>query len=158
MQVKRNRIYADTSVFGGVFDDEFAAFSRRFFDDVLSGKHIVLISQITLRELGRAPLRVRRLLRGLPPEYVETILIMREMIDLTNAYIAAKVVAHRWFDDAAHVAAATVSKADVIISWNLRHLVKWERIRAFNAVNLNLGYPMMTIFTPREVVNDEKEV
>jgi len=35
-------------------------------------------------------------------------------------------------------------------------MVKWEKIRGFNAVNLKLGYPLMAIFTPREVISDEK--
>jgi len=158
MQMKKNRIYADTSVFGGVFDDEFSLPSKRFFDEVLMGKHIVLVSEITEQELRRAPLKVVEFANGLPAGSIEAVAITREMIDLTDAYIAAKIVSEQWYDDAAHIAIATVAKADAIISWNFRHMVKWEKIRAYNSVNLNLGYALINIFTPREVISYEKEI
>ncbi len=61
--------------------------------------------------------------------------------------------------DAVHVAAATVAGADVILSWNFKHIVNFSRIRRFNSVNVALGYRTMTILSPMEVVyEDEKEV
>ena len=77
------------------------------------------------------------------------------MADLRDAYLSAEVVGPASSDDAAHVACATVAHADLIISWNFRHLVNWEKMRAFNAANLRLGYPLMTILSPTEVITDE---
>jgi len=37
------RVYADTSVFGGCFDKEFDDESRAFFEQVSSGKFVLLI-------------------------------------------------------------------------------------------------------------------
>jgi len=154
--MKKNRIYADTSVFGGVFDAEFAAISQRFFDEVRNGLHTVLISEVTLRELKRAPLKIQQFLDDLPVHTVENLTITEEMAALSKAYIYSEVVSIKWIDDAVQVAAATVARADAIVSWNFRHMVKWEKVRAFNAVNMRLGYPVMTIITPREVISDEK--
>jgi predicted nucleic acid-binding protein len=154
--MKKNRIYADTSIYGGVFDDEFTGVTRKFFDEVRKGRHILVVSEIVLQELELAPLKVRQFYADLPAGSVESIEFNDEMADLRDAYITAKVVSRRFRDDAAHVAAATVAKADLIISWNFRHLVKWERIRAFNAVNLRLGYPIMTILSPLEVISYEE--
>ena len=156
--MRKNRIYADTSVFGGVFDPEFASFSIRFFDEVRKGRHVLLMSDITLQELDNAPLQVRQLVAGVPSHMIETHIFNREMGELREAYLSAKVVARRWRDDASHVAVATVVRADLVVSWNFRHLVKWEKIRAFNAVNLMLGYPAVTILSPREVISNEKNV
>ncbi len=156
--MKKNRIYADTSVFGGIMDDEFSSISRRFFGEVRKGKHIVLISEITARELRGAPPAVRKFVADLPGKAIENITFTAEMVDLRDAYLSANVVGRRWSDDAAHVAVATVARADLIISWNFRHLVKWEKIRAFNAVNLKYGYPLITILSPRQVIDDEKEI
>jgi len=74
------------------------------------------------------------------------------MAALQDAHLAARVISRRWSDDAAHVAAATAARADLVVSWNFRHIVKWDRIRAFNSVNLSWGCPLMTILSPREVV------
>jgi len=153
---RRNRIYTDTSVFGGIADREFSTVSRRFFEEVRRGKHLLIVSEISARELQDAPLVVRRFVAGLPEDAIENLAFTNEMADLRDAYLSAKILGRRWSDDAAHVAAATVTGADLIVSWNFKHLVKWEKIRAFNAVNLAHGYPLMTILSPREVIADEE--
>jgi predicted nucleic acid-binding protein len=154
---KRNRIYADTSVFGGIADKEFESISKRFFEEVREGKHELIMSDVTAEELRDAPETIRLFIAGLPEGSIERVTLNQEMVALRDAYLAAKVVGRAQIDDAAHVAVATVMKADVILSWNFKHLVKWSRIRRFNAVNLTLGYPLMTILSPREVVADEEE-
>jgi hypothetical protein len=40
------RVYADTSVFGGVFDEEFKVPSRKFFDQGTSGEFALVTSAI----------------------------------------------------------------------------------------------------------------
>ena len=55
-------------------------------------------------------------------------------------------------NDALHVAIATVAKADMIVSWNFKHIVHFEKIRMFNAVNLREGYGIIDIRSPLEVV------
>ena len=153
---RRNRIYVDTSVFGGCFDDVFAEVSQRFFAEAVEGKHILLISEITQGELRNAPERVRAFVAGIPGNVLEETPFTEEMAELRDAYLAAKIVGKRWADDAAHVAVATVAHADLIVSWNFKHLVKWEKIRAFNGINVSFGYPAMTILSPREIIaNDE---
>jgi hypothetical protein len=54
-----------------------------------------------------------------------------------------------------HIAVATVSRVDVVASWNFKHIVKLSRIRAYNAVNLKLGYPELEIRSPLEVYYEE---
>ena len=98
--MKKNRIFADTSVFGGVFDREFSVISSRFFDEVRKGKRIVLISEVTSRELVRAPIYIQQFYADLPANCMEKIEISSEIVDLTDAYLAAKVVSKRWIDDA----------------------------------------------------------
>jgi hypothetical protein len=67
------RVYADTSVFGGCFDEEFRIESLQFFEEVRQGRFVVVISNVTLDELELAPDRVRRVLAGLPPQQVEIV-------------------------------------------------------------------------------------
>lgn len=154
--MKPNRIYADTSVSGGVFDDEFAEVSVRFFDEVSAGRHVILLSETTARELQEAPIRVKQLVADLPAKALEQLGFTDEMAELQDAFLQAKVVGRRWSDDAAHVASATVAHADAIVSWNFRHIVKLEKIRAFNAISVSRGYPPLTILSPREVISDEQ--
>ena len=77
--------------------------------------------------------------------------------DLASEYIAAEVSGQASFSDALHVSAATVAGADLILSWNFRHIVNFNRIRGFNSVNFRFGYRTMTILSPKEV-SDENEI
>ena len=57
-------------------------------------------------------------------------------------------------NDALHIALATLAKADVLVSWNFRHMVNWRRIRVCNKVNRENGYSAIDIRTPEEIVHD----
>ena len=56
-----------------------------------------------------------------------------------------------------HIAIAAVAEVDVVVSWNFRHIVRLDKIRLFNGVNLECGYKPLTIYSPREVATHGKE-
>jgi len=104
-----------------------------------------------------APPDVQNILKGLPPESLEMVSLTAEVLLLSGAYVEAGVVGPRWLSDATHVAAATVARADAIVSWNFRHIVRLEKMKGYNRVNLLNGYGILTIITPREVKLHEPE-
>lgn len=71
--------------------------------------------------------------------------------------LAAGSVAPRFTDDATHVASATVARADAIVSWNFKHIVRVDKMRAYNHVNLHMGFGLLTIVSPLEVRIDEDD-
>jgi len=150
--MKRQRVCADTSVFGGCFDDEFSDDSREFFAEVRAGRFVLVMSTTTLDELKEAPQRVRDFVSDLPATSVETVTLCSEIEDLRDAYVAAGVVGPSSSDDAEHIASASVADVDLIVSWNFRHIVHFDKIRGYHAVNLVEGYRSIPIHTPREVV------
>jgi hypothetical protein len=60
------RIYIDTSVVGGYFDNEFSSDSKLFFERVEKGELIILVSDLLEAELMGAPAFVKELLTKLP--------------------------------------------------------------------------------------------
>src|SRR5580704_6001106 len=146
------RVYADTSVFGGCFDDEFKAESVGFFEEVRQGRFIVVVSNVTLDELELAPDLVRGVLADLPPQQVEIVSASPESDALRDAYLEAAVVGPASINDAAHIAVATISKVDLVVSWNFKHIVHFERIGGYEGVNSLRGYRSPRIYSPREVV------
>ena len=60
-------------------------------------------------------------------------------------------------DDCIHIAVATLSKVDILVSWNFKHIVNVYRIRGYNSVNLHLGYSTLEIHSPNEIVGNEEE-
>jgi len=151
------RVYVDTSVFGACFDAEFAEESRRFFDLVRMGQLVVLVSPVVVDELADAPAEVRGLFESLAGETLMPVDLAPEVIELRNAYIEAGIVPLKYADDATHVAAATVARADAIVSWNFKHIVRLDKMRAYNQVNLQLGFGLLSIVTPQEVRFDVEE-
>ncbi|MGB4069885.1 MAG: hypothetical protein WBK08_17790 [Nitrospira sp.] len=154
---KRIRVYADTSVFGGCYDDEFSVDSRKLFDEIVEGKFLLVISETTLLELGDAPPRVREVLTQLPLDSLEMIEISEEILALRDAYLDAEVLGGSSIRDATHVAAGSVADVDMIVSWNFKHIVHFDKIHGFHAVNLLKGYRMVEIYSPKEVVRHEEE-
>ena len=126
------------------------------FDAARCGHLVLLLSEIVVAELEPAPSEVRSVLEAVPADRVERVPVSDAVARLRDAYIRAGVIGARWSDDAAHVAAATVARADAILSWNFKHIVRLDRIRAYNQVNLAEGYGYLTILSPREVMYDER--
>jgi predicted nucleic acid-binding protein len=151
------RIYADTSVFGGVFDDEFATPSRAFFERVRRKRFELVLSPVVAGEIVDAPAAVRRLFDEII-QVAEVTPVSEAAIRLQEAYIDAGIVRPKHSTDALHVAQATVAGCLVIVSWNFKHIVHFAKIPLYNAVNVLQGYGAIAIHSPQEVVDDEEEV
>jgi len=148
------RIYIDTSVIGGCLDEEFAEWSLRLMQEFRDGQKVVVISDITLQELEIAPEVVRSQLKELPHDCREYITLDDEAMRLAQAYLQEGVLTEKYLLEAQHIAMATLGRVDVMVSWNFKHIVNLNRIRLYNSVNLKLGYPMIDIRSPREVLDE----
>lgn len=149
-------VYADTSVYGGVYDDEFSEASVRFFDSVRRGSFQLVLSEIVHRELSFAPDRVQELFQEMLPLALLSP-VSEEAVNLQQSYIREGIVTKKSLDDALHVALATVSGCDLIVSWNFKHIVHFQKIPLFNAVNTLNGYNALMIYSPLEVIEDEDQ-
>ena len=150
--MKKLRVYIDTSVVGGCYDREFENESRSLFAMASRGEILLIVSDILAEELEMAPEGVRSVLASVPEENIEIAELSQEAAALRDAYMEAEVVGPEQAYDAYHVALATVARADLIVSWNFKHIVHFEKIRGFNAVNLREGYLPVDIRSPQEVV------
>jgi len=151
------RYYIDTSVFGGYFDEEFEFITKLLFEVIFKENVTILYSEMTETEMENAPQGIKDFIIGLPRSLIEFIEITPEAIDLADKYITEKVVGKTSRDDCIHIALATINKADVLISWNFKHIVNYRRIRGYNSVNLKFGYQMLEIRSPQEMINYENE-
>jgi hypothetical protein len=125
--------------------------SREFFDLVERGRFRLMVSDISRKEMAAAPAKVLSLFERMLP-FLEIVAVDSEVLQLRDAYVAARVVTEKWADDAGHVAAATIGGANLIVSWNFRHIVHFDKIRQYNAINLLNGYREIDIHTPAEVI------
>jgi hypothetical protein len=156
--MKKLYIYVDTSVIGGCEDSEFAEVSLALWKLFVEGVYIQVLSEHTLRELSGAPENIRAHLLDVPVAHQIILADTTEADTLAEAYLSHGIVGPGSRSDALHVALATVAHVDVLVSWNFKHIVNLDRIRMFNAVNLEQGYGLIEIRTPREVLSNEKEL
>lgn len=145
----RQRIYIDTSVIGGFFDEEFKDATQRLFGRLEKDEVRFIISDLLELELVQAPKRVSELLLNYPADRFERIELTQEIMDLADRYISEKVVGRTSLEDCRHIALATINRVDVLASWNFKHIVNLDRIKGYNSVNLRLGYPTIEIRTPK---------
>ena len=153
----KTRIYIDTSVVGGYFDEEFQEDTKRFYKWFEENDIVFVISDLLDIELINAPEKVRNSLGKYDNSKFERIKLSQESIVLANEYIKHKVVGISSLEDCRHIAMATVHKVDYVVSWNFKHIVNIDRIIGYNSVNLMLGYEPVEIYTPFQLLNHENQ-
>lgn len=153
--MRKIRVFVDTSVFGGVYDDEFSGPSKRFFERVRRGDYFIIISSEVIEELQDAPEQVFEVFQDLPADAVKIVHLSNEAIVLATEYVNAGVVGEKSKTDALHVAVATIASTEMIVSWNFKHIVNVKKIHGYNAINLLNGYRPIEIHSPLEMSDDD---
>jgi len=151
----RQRIYIDTSVVGGYFDEEFSETTQELFKRLENDEIVFVVSDLLDLELSSAPQNVRELLHKYANDRFERVQLTEEAIELADRYISAGVVGKSSLEDCRHIALATISRVDVLASWNFKHIVNLDRIKGYNSVNYRLGYPMIEIRSPKDLLHYE---
>lgn len=149
----KQRIYVDTSVFGGYFDPEFSNYTIPFFDRIFSEELTLLFSSTTQEELLNAPEEVKHFIQKIRSSSTEYLNLNLDIIQLANDYILNKVVGKTSFADCLHIATASFYRADYLVSWNFKHIVNVNRIIGYNSINIRSGYKPLEIRSPREFIN-----
>ena len=125
--------------------------SKRFLRQCRTGLFIPYISSMVPQEIARASARdadqmVVEINRLAP-------IALAPSEQLAEGYLKAGIVPAKKRDDARHVALATVSGMEILVSWNHRHLANKRKKELFNAVNKLAGRARpLEICTPFEVL------
>ena len=151
--MKKQRIYLDTSVFGGYFDGEFEEFTKPLFERINNKEFTIIFSTMLETELEIAPEKVRKIVRNIESENTIFVEETDIAVELPTEYITENVVGKTSYPDCLHIALATINQADILISWNFKHIVNVERIRGYNSINIKNGYKQLDIRSPRELMN-----
>lgn len=153
--MKPLKLYLDTSVIGGCHDGEFSLYSNRTIEKIKQGKYIAVISDITILELAKAPEKVANIIKEIPSEFFIQIDTSGEIEHLAHRYISELILPEYCGADALHIACASVYGVDLLLSWNFKHIVNYQRILGFNSINIREGYKSLEIRSPMELVYEE---
>jgi len=116
---------------------------------------IPLLSDVTAAEVADAPSAVRDLHQEMLLLAGGVLPVTQEVEALVAAYTTKKILPARMSADMTRIALATLAQVDALVSWNFKHIVRLEKIRLFNAVNVELGHQPLSIRSPREVATYE---
>lgn len=149
----------DTSIPSFLYADdapEKRLITQEFWKLLEIGVFDVVISDIVLFEISRCEDGLRKKLENHLSEIdLDNIEIDEQIRSLAEKYVEEKIVPEKYFDDALHLAAATLATVDSVVSWNFKHMVKLSTIRGVNGVNRMLGFKEIEILTPQSWVEDK---
>jgi hypothetical protein len=74
---------------------------------------------------------------------------------LADRYVAKGIIPFKYYNDAMHIAIATVNRLNFVASYNFGHIVKLKTLNMTGLVNVRLGYPQIGLFSPTEVKDDD---
>ena len=146
----KQRVYIDTSVIGGYYDTEFETVTRQLFERIANKEFEVYFSEVNEEELLFAPQHIKEIKNLIPADCFYYIEITEEARQLAQLYISERALGKASENDAYHIALASINRIDCLISWNFKHIVNYDKIRMFNAVNMRFGYPLINISSPLE--------
>jgi predicted nucleic acid-binding protein len=155
--VKKIRVYVDTSVIGGCFDPEFEKWSNVLFKNFEDKILVPLTSAVVEKEIEFAPAEVQKKFEDFLKLEPEIIQLNQEILEIRNAYLAKAILKPKFTNDLLHIAIATYANADVLVSWNFKHIVRFDKILLYNSANIELGYRQIQIYSPMEVARNEKD-
>jgi predicted nucleic acid-binding protein len=146
------RIYADTSVFSAYYDErapDRKALTQEFWNGIEAyGCSTSDLAVAEIEQTKDEDLRSR--LKALVAKF-QLHPLTPEMRELAVDYIRAGAFSTLLINDALHVAAATLTRQDILISWNFKHLVNRRRRAIINSVNTMKRLPTLDILSPPEV-------
>lgn len=157
--MKKLKLYIETSVWNFLFADdalEKRTSTENFFIEVEAGRYDIFVSEVVMAEIEDAPRGKYEKLRSAIDRYSPKALSSDEESDyMVEAYLDGGLLSPKNLIDLTHLSIASVNDMDMLISWNLRHLVKARTRMLANAINRMNGYHDIEICTPGEAIEDE---
>jgi len=162
------KVYIETTLFNFYFAETRGQYhgktvgycrdTRCFFEAVKAGRLEPYTSEYVMREIKSCRnVEYREEMLKLITDFGVYILPTDTREErLAAQYIEAGAISAKCWDDALHIAAATVHGLDLIVSLNFGHIVKSKAIRVANMVNETKGYGSIGIHEPGEVTGDDR--
>jgi hypothetical protein len=141
----------DTSIIGGCLDQEFAVWSKGLLRDFQEGNFLLVVWTTVTAEVAATYEAVQTQYEDFLELNPEILQVTEQAIALAKAYEQRGILTPKYYTDGLHIAVATVAEVDVLVRWNFKHIVHFNKIRLFTALNLEMGYKPIQIYSPREV-------
>ncbi len=156
---KQIKLYLDTSVWNFVFETgrSGSSLTREFLELLQLEEYITITSDVVRAEIRAASeprkSQLQSLISSLP---VETIIASEDARHLANLYVKEGLIPNGEFNDALHIAIATTSRCNFIVSWNFKHMVRAKVIMGVHHTNHREGYGLIEIVSPEHFLGKKE--
>ena len=92
--------------------------------------------------------------KTVPPARLKRVRVrsLTQVYHLAERYCHARVIPREFFDDALHVAIATLWRANALVSYNFTHIVRLDTMVEVNAINRQQALAELFLCQPKEVL------
>ena len=119
------------------------------WEDIKAGEYHAVISEVTARELMKAPEPKRTIFADyLNEANFEIFPVTNEVDELAQEIIRRGILTRKNLDDCTHIAAAILNNCDIIVSWNFKHLVNIKTINGVREIVVSRYYKPIDIYSP----------
>jgi predicted nucleic acid-binding protein len=151
--MKKLKIYLDTSVISHLLHEDVPEKRNdtiRLWERIKNGYYDVYTSTVTFYEIDECAEELRIKLRQFIDEIDVTIINLAENeLQLAEKIIELGILTRKSIDDCYHIACAIVSECDIIVSWNIKHLVNYKTINGVRGISQIERYKPIDICTPQ---------
>lgn len=159
--INKIRVYLDTSIISYLDQQDMPdkmKETKSMWEILKSNKFQVIISDLVLREIDECNEEKKQILLSYLNEIdYEICTIDSEVDELANIIIEEGILRPKSLDDATHIAVAILSNANMILSWNFKHLVNYNTINGIRQIcfkkNLNR---IIDIYSPYVLLENEE--
>ena len=151
------RVYVETSIFSFYFDERTTpiivanrVWTREWWDDRRLEYECVVGSTV-LDELERGDLPHRDLAYAMAAT-LPLLEVDPEARRIVRTYVAHKLMPADPLGDASHLALASQSGCDYLLTWNCRHLANANKFGHIERINRTLGLPVPRLVTPQQLL------
>ena len=149
------KLYIESSVPNFLFSTqdslERQKITKDFFKNIVPN-YECYVSDIYILEAEDASPEKEKQLKSVITQYnLKVLEKTREVEELAKKYNDELKLQERYFNDLLHIAIATIHGMDVIVSWNLKHIVKLKTILTVENANKRFKYKTLHICTPEEI-------
>ena len=153
---KKLRLYLETTIPNYLFADdtpEKRDITLKFWEEVKSGKYRVFVSDVVIGEIRETKdVSKREKLLGII-DGISSLELTEDCRNLARMLIDEGVIPERYEPDALHIAIGVIYQMDVIVSWNMEHIVNVNTRMKVREITKKYNYKDIEIATPEEVIS-----
>ena len=154
-------IYLETTIFNFPFVNDAPQYKSdtiKLFSEIKAGKFKPFTSEYVTQELKNTKdiEKLEKMKFFITDYNIIIIPASEEIKKLSDVYMTSGIIPEKFATDSLHIAAATITGLDFIVSLNFKHIVKHKTIIETEIINAREGYKRIFIHTPAEVIDHEE--